>query len=324
MIKRFLLFIFLSVSSLTLFSTPIQAKPSVGIHILETREIDDIDKVFSQEKEIFITIPIRTDQLDHKQWQEFFTKADEKNLIPLIRLATVYNPESDAWQIPTRSEIVKFAHFFSAMPWQGPRYIIFFNEPNHAKEWGGMIDPADYADVLSFATQWFETEPFDYVLLPAGLDAAAPNGASTMDSFDFIDAMVEAEPMILDQIDVWNSHAYPNPGFSSSAYRSAKNAIDGWEYELAYLKNNYNKEFQVIITETGWDQRNFSQWQLTQYYEHALTSVWNDNRIRGITPFILQGNNGVFNHFSFLLPDGSPSPQMKALLAAKQAVADKF
>jgi len=324
---RHICFLLLCLFIVAVYWSPVQvsAAPLVGIHILEPSELDNADQALKDLDSKYVTIPIRTDDLDHKKWRQFFETAEQKNIIPIVRLATEYDTESDAWKIPTRQDIVRFAHFFSAMPWNGDkRYVIIFNEPNHSNEWGGTINAAGYADVLSFSSSWLKTEPFDYVVLPAGLDAAAPSGAKTMESFEYIDEMVEAEPDILSKIDMWNSHAYPNPGFSSSAYKSAKNAIDGWEYELNYLSSKHETDLDVMITETGWDQRNFSQYQLTQYYEHALETVWNDSRIKGITPFILNGNNGIFNHFSFLLPDGSPSPQMKALIAAKGRISDKL
>lgn len=298
----------------------IEAHPNVGIHILDPSEIDEAAEHFvpSPQKQVFVTVPIRVDQLNHQQWQTFFRKVEEYQLIPIIRLATEYDQELEAWRRPTRADIVRFAQFFAAMPWYGDRYIVIFNEPNHAKEWGGQIDVESYNEILAFAADWFHTDHFSYKVLPGGLDAAAPNGAETMDSFDFIDKMVIDDPDILTKIDVWNSHAYPNPAFSSSAYRSAKNAIDGWKYEVAYLRENYQIDLDVFITETGWDQRQFSQWQLTDYYEHALTNVWNDSKVKAVTPFILKGNNGIFDHFSFLMPDGQPSRQMKALLAAKE------
>lgn len=304
----------------------VSAQPIVGMHILDPMEISKVSDSLSQgdDQWTYVTIPITTNDLDHKKWRTFFETAHQQKIKPIIRLATTYDPVTDAWHVPEKLDIVRFGQFFSAMPWSGERYIIMFNEPNHAKEWGGEVNPESYAEILRFAADWFNTEPFEYVVLPAGLDAAAPNGSETMDSFTFIDAMMTAEPDLLSKIDVWNSHAYPNPAFSSSAYRSAKNAIDGWEYELEYLSDNYGADLRVIITETGWDQRNISQWQLTQYYQYALEYVWNDSRVKGITPFILNGNNGVFNHFSFLLPDGSPSPQMKALIAAKQNISDKL
>lgn len=301
--------------------------PVVGMHILETEEIGLATKHFKRPDNhwSYITIPIRKDQMDQSKWQAFFDECQRLQLIPLVRLVTEFDPNKGAWEKPSRHDVVEFAEFFSDLNWPTTkRHIIIFNEPNHDGEWGGEISPEEYADILQFSLDWFETESYPYEVIPAGLDAAAPNGPKTMDSFRFIDKMFAARPQLVEKLTVWNSHAYPNPAFSASAYRSAKNGIDGWKYELNYLNDNYQIDLNVYITETGWDQRGMSQRLLTNYYKHALNTAWNDERILAVTPFILKGQNGIFDHFSFLNSDGSPTPQMKALIAAKEEIRNQL
>ena len=100
---------------------------------------------------------------------------------PIVRLVTRF--EHDAWIVPTRKDIVDMVAVLSKLdlPQPSERIVIIFNEPNHTKEWGGHIDPVEYAQVLQFAADWMHTEMLGYVVLPAGLDLDAPNGKTTME-----------------------------------------------------------------------------------------------------------------------------------------------
>src|SRR5690606_27427993 len=82
------------------------ASPKVGMHILDTTEIDSVSQVITGTDPVFVTIPIRLDQLNHSKWREFFTQAKKKNIVPIVRLATTYNSELEAWEIPSRADIV--------------------------------------------------------------------------------------------------------------------------------------------------------------------------------------------------------------------------
>lgn len=53
---------------------------------------------------------------------------------------------------------------------------------------------------LAFAADWFHTETKRYIVLPAGLDAAAPNGKTTMDNLAFIKQMLAEKPTLINQI----------------------------------------------------------------------------------------------------------------------------
>lgn len=291
----------------------------LGIHILEPEEVEKASEFIQAPDEhwSFVTVPIRLDQMDKNRWQRFFDKCEELHIIPLIRLATVFDKEG-VWRAPTEADVIKTAQFLTQLNWPTHQlHVILYNEPNHAKEWGGKISPEEYSEIAAFAADWFATESKEYIVLPAGLDAEAPNGPATMESSLFIRRMVNANPDILDKFDAWNSHSYPNPAFSASAYSSGKNRLDGWRYELNFLQSNYGKEFDVYITETGWDQSNLTEKRLSDYYYYALTEIWNDHRVKAVTPFILQGNNGVFDDFSFINLNGSPTKQMEALETAR-------
>ena len=142
----------------------------LGVHILETEELSEVAKLLPDGG--FVTVPVRLDQLGEIKWQKFFDEADKFRFIPIIRLATSHNGKY--WERPTKYDIVKFAGFFSKLDWhRGELIVIAFNEPNHAPEWGGKVDPANYGASLTFLVDWFATEPKQYLVLPAALDAAA-------------------------------------------------------------------------------------------------------------------------------------------------------
>ena len=69
---------------------------------------------------------------------------------------------------------------------------------------------------------------------------------------------------------------------------------------------------RTFITETGWvDTRANHRW-LTNYYLYATQNIWNDDRILGVTPFVLQGAPGPFEEFTFLDALGKPTQQYRA------------
>jgi len=218
------------------------------------------------------------------------------------------------WQKPTREEVVQLLDFVNTLDWPtDDRYLIIFNEVNHAKEWGGTINPEEYAEVLRFASIWAEAQHNNFILLPAAMDLAAPNGRDTMEAFTYLNRMYAHDPDIFALIDFWNSHSYPNPGFSASPYRKGQNSLRGFEYELSYLKQKTKLEYQVFITETGWAETPNTARLLEAYYVYALENIWSDPRIVAVTPFLLRGDPGPFKVFTFLDADNQPTLQYQAL-----------
>lgn len=289
----------------------------LGIHILQTEEITDAVKLLKPEDQQrdewhYVTIPLTLNDLDKKdQWQAFFTEAEKNKIIPIVRLTTKF--ENGAWQVPSKRDIYDLTRFMNQLPWPTQdRYVIVFNEPNHAPEWGGQTNPAEYAQVLSFTADWLHTEQKNYKVLPAGLDLAAPNGPRTMEAFTYLDQMVAAEPDVLSKIDIWNSHSYPNPGFVSSPQRTGQNSLRGFQYELSYLKEKTGRDYDVFITETGWRAEGSTNRWLGSYYQYAQQHIWSDPRVKVVTPFILRGSPGPFAQFSFLDEAGRPTLQYNA------------
>jgi hypothetical protein len=293
-----------------------------GVHILHPHEITLAKSFLTDESNQtdwhYITVPLTLADLEEpKIWQEFFQTARHQRLIPIIRLATRFDTATGAWQIPTHRDIVDLFDFLNQFEWPtDERYVIVFNEVNHAAEWGGRLDPEGYARLLAFAASWAHTEGRNYVILPAAMDLAAPNGELTREAFAYLTQMQAADPEIFDQVDVWNSHSYPNPGFSSSPTRSAQNSVRGFIHELTWLKDRTGRDFDTFITETGWINTPQTSHWLTDYYLYSLQHVWSHPQVKGVTPFLLKGDPGPFSQFGFLDSSDQPTAQYNAVQRA--------
>jgi hypothetical protein len=300
-IQKILLALFFLISSVHPALAQIDQKR--GIHILHPEEITKAHQLLNISPtghKSYVTIPFTLEDLQKEaQWKEFFAQAKEYNIVPLVRLVSEF--DGTYWTIPTRKNIVDQINFLSKFEWPtDEKHIIIFNEPNHKSEFGGVIDPAHYAEILSFAADWAHTQNKNFKVLPAALDQAAPNGFTTMEGFRYLGLMLEAEPTIIDKIDYWNSHSYPNPGFIASPYGTAKNTLRGFEHELNYIKQKTGKDLKVFITETGWLNNYLTTHLLDFYYKYAATYIWSDERVIAITPFLLQGDPGPFAEFGFI------------------------
>jgi hypothetical protein len=279
------------------------AGPALGIHLLDPRELPAALELVRHGA---VTVVLRSDDRDQRAWQQFLDQAAQAQIMPIIRLAT--NWQGDSWRRPTRRDIVEHARFLSSLNWHTDQLrVVMFNEPNHAAEWGGKVDPEDYGRVLSFAAAWFHTEAKKYVVLPAGLDAAAPN-----DNLEFIRRMLANNPALINQIDGWTAHAYANPGFAGSPNDKGKMGIRGFEYELNLLKRYANRDWPVYITEAGWKRTAKNSRLVADYYTQALKQAWSDANIQAVTPFVFAAGEGPFQAFAFVNPDGSPTPQYAA------------
>jgi len=322
-LQLLLIFIALAVAG-ALFPRPIYAAEVLGVHILNPGELSDAASLLksadTRDNWDYVTIPISLNELSKKdEWVRFFLEAKDKKFQPIIRLAT--RVENSTWITPTRKDIIDLTRFLSALPWPNPdeRIIVVFNEPNHAAEWGNTLDPEGYGNILQFTADWLHSENAGYVVLPAGLDLAAPNANhTTMEAFAFLRTMLAANPGVLDVLDGWTSHSYPNPAFSASPLAKGKTSLRGYEYELEFLRGYTNRQFPVYITETGWvDTPATGRW-LSQYYKYAVTYIWSDPRIRAVTPFVLRGAPGAFTLFSFLDAQGKPTRQFDAFQKAME------
>lgn len=322
--RKLLLPLLLMLAGLLLAVQPASAAGQVlGIHLLHPDEIKQFRQVFPDDQWRYVTIPLTLNDLQrHKQWQEFFDLAYSQKVTPIVRLATRFDSELNAWQIPSKKDIIDLVTFLSSLDWhQAQRHVIVFNEVNHANEWGGQLDPAAYARTLRFTSNWLKTESKNYLVLPAALDLATSSDSDSLEAFAYLNRLYQSDPEVFSYIDFWNSHSYPNPGFESPPQRNAKNSLRGFTFELNFLKQKTGRDFQVFITETGWMATPSTGRYLSSYYLYALQHIWNDPRVVAVTPFVMRGSPGPFAEFSFFDANNLPTIQLFALQhALKQLV----
>ncbi|MBI5356193.1 hypothetical protein HZB78_01105 [Candidatus Collierbacteria bacterium] len=282
------------------------AENKLGIHILETEELGEVSKLFPDGG--YITVPVRLDQLEASKWQKFFDESDKFRFIPIIRFATSHNGKY--WERPTKRDIVNFADFFSKLDWHRQELIVIaFNEPNHAPEWGGKVDPDNYGQSLTFLVNWFATEPKKYLVLPAALDAAASNTDTTMSSNLFLDKLLSKFPATINSLSGWNSHAYPNPGFTGRPVDYHKMSVRSYQFELETIKKRIGKDLSVYITETGWDNTKKNDSLIAGYFKFAYENIWYpDRKVAAVTPFLFNAQTMPFSAFSLL--DDNEKPTM--------------
>jgi len=257
----------------------------------------------------YVTLVIQENDRDVGKWQEIFEQLREKHLIPIIRLAT--SPQGEAWRVPEEKDTQEWVDFLNKLNWVvKKKYIILFNEPNHASEWGGEVDPEGYGRVaLAFAKKINDVDE-DYIIMLAGLDGAAPQYPNQFwDSGEFIKEICKDRQFCTDlfnHIDAWASHSYPNPGFSGSVWDTGKKSIRGYEYELSLLKElGVEKDLPVYITETGWKEGVLSEEAIAENFSIALSQIWGpDGRVQAITPFVFKYLSQPFLGFSWVNDDG--------------------
>lgn len=292
---------------------------ALGIHVLHPSEIADslplLQPMPTPSTWTYVTLPLSLADLDKKdQWQAAFSLAKKQQIIPLVRLTTRFDSQNNAWQIPTRFDIIQLFTFLNQLDWpQEKRHVIIFNEPNHRSEWGGQIDPQAYGEILRFSVNWAHTEKdANYLVLPAAMDLAAPNGKTTMEAFTFLNQMLAADKEVFSQLDYWNSHSYPNPNFSAPANKQGQNSLRGFIHELDWLEKKAQLQLKVFISETGWEENAATRRHLHNYYHYANEHIWSDERVIAVTPFVLKGDPGPFAKFSFLNKDNQITRQFSA------------
>jgi len=284
-----------------------------GIHILDENDLENAANLVNSTGGDwgYVTLVIRKDERDTSRWQNVFDKMRRLHLIPIIRVAT--RQANDGWEKPNFDEIDGWVSFFNSLNWViKNRYIVVGNEPNHALEWGGEINPKEYANYLYTFSQKLKYSNEDYFVLPSGFDASAPNGSATLSEVEYLKRMLEAKPSLFDNIDGWVSHSYPNPGFSGSQDDKGRGTVATFEWELKLLKSlGVTKDLPIFITETGWAHdmnginSDYAQVDsITSKFKAAYQTAWNNEKVVAVTPFILNYQEEPFNIFSWKGSDG--------------------
>lgn len=273
-----------------------------GIHVADPNDIPKVkDLVNSTNGDWgYVTIVIAENERRIDVWQPVFGQMKRDHLIPIVRLAT--RVEAGTWVKPSITDTNTWTTFLDQLPWPTRnRYVILFNEPNHAKEWGGQINPNEYADVIMALATALKERSNDFFILPAGLDASAPNGKETMDEELFLRWMIARQPDLFDHVDGWTSHSYPNPGFSGSPAAAGRGSVRTFEWELGLLSDvGVTKKLPIFITETGWSHARLSPEEVSQNLTIASETAWTNPQVAAVTPFLFNYQDGLFAMFSWL------------------------
>lgn len=296
-----------------------------GIHIINESDIEiAADLVNSNGGEWgYVTLVIREDDRDLRKWQAVFDHLRRLKLIPLVRLATTI--ENGGWAKPRQEDIEPWRDFLSSLNWVVKnRYVILFNEPNHANEWGGEVKPDEYAKLTHLFAEKLKQSSQDFFILSAGFDASAANTTTSMSSALFFSKMYEEDPDIFSLFDGWTSHSYPNPDFSGLPLDSGKTSIQGYKWEVAFLTSfGLKQDIPVFITETGWKHQQgkkthpsyYAAEEVADFFREAFETIWTDPQVVAVTPFVLKYPEEPFAHFSWLRNDKDVYPQYEMVKA---------
>ena len=311
MIRLFLIVLSLfviSASSVHAFYDPMSRKNNkYGIHIIDENDLTSASALVNSTGGDwgYVTLVIPENERKWEKWQSAFSEMRRLHLIPIIRLAT--RLEGDTWAMPEENQARIWADFLDSLDWPiKNRYIIIFNEPNHRKEWGGELDPAAYADILDSFNTALKEKSEDFFILPAGLDASAANTSDTMDEAAYLKTMIGYKKHVFEAIDGWTSHSYPNPHFSGLASDRGRETISNFIWELNLLKSwGIDRNLPVFITETGWPHNAaganylYSPEAISDFINETAGTIWTDERIVAITPFVLNYQSYPFADFSW-------------------------
>ncbi|MEK7622937.1 MAG: hypothetical protein AAB430_03605 [Patescibacteria group bacterium] len=306
---RFIRTIFCLMIFFWLFSRPVQAivnplavpNNRFGISLLELNDLPAAAALVNSQGGDwgYVTLVIPDTDRNVAKWQAVFNQLRRLHLIPLVRLVTHF--DNGSWAKPAEADIGPWTEFLNSLNWVAiNRYVILFNEPNHALEWGNDINPKEYVNIATKFTQSLKQASPDFFILPAGFDTAAPYSANTIPASEYWRQMYLADKHIFTLFDGWNSHSYPNPNFSGPVIASGFGTIASYKTELKWLaRYQLPQNTPVFITETGWLN---SLGDLSKRYSQAFTQVWVDPNLVAITPFVLNYLEPPFAAFSWKIP----------------------
>lgn len=279
-----------------------------GIHIVDENDLSDAARLVNSAGGDwgYVKLVIREDDRSTEKWQAVFDRMRRQHVIPLVRLAT--KVEYGTWIKPRVEDIGSWVDFLYSLNWViKNRYVIIFNEPNHANEWGGQVNPEEYGWYLKEFSRRLKEKSPDFFVLPAGLDASASTNPEALDELAFIKRMHAKEPDVFDTIDGWTSHSYPNPDFSGNPNGSGRGTIRTFTWELEQLHLLGVKSLPVFITETGWrhsggqpnDPTSLATEKVADNFRVAFQSAWSGPTVVAVTPFLLNYQDGLFGQFSW-------------------------
>ena len=295
-----------------------------GIHVIDENDLNRAaDLVNSSGGDWgYVTLVIREDDRDPVKWQRLFDRLRQLHLIPLLRLAT--QGQGSSWRAPQAEDAMSWAQFLNNLNWVVKnRYVILFNEPNHAKEWGGAVKPEEFVTVIKSFSDALKSQSSDFFILPGAVDSASTDSRETMSARQFYKWMHAAEPNIFSYYDALVSHSYPHPDFVGKVTGRGPGTITAYRWEQEYLKSlGLPSNLPIFITETGWSHNGglkpvrpaLSPDRISQNYLTAFNQIWTDPQITAVTPFILNYQDSPFEQFSWVKPGGTETyPHFEAV-----------
>jgi len=135
----------------------------IGIH-LATPAYEDLEDWG------YVTLVMQEDDLNKEKWQGVFDQARKLHLIPIVRLATSF--ENSYWRAPKADEAQKWADFLDSLNWVVQnRFVVLFNEANRSDEWGGKVNPQEFAEVVFSFSKTLKSVNPDFFVMMAGFDS---------------------------------------------------------------------------------------------------------------------------------------------------------
>jgi hypothetical protein len=289
----------------------------IGIH-LATPAYEDLEKAAKLINTNggdwgYVTLVMQEDDLNKEKWQGVFDQARKLHLIPIVRLATSF--ENSYWRAPKADEAQKWADFLDSLNWVVQnRFVVLFNEANRSDEWGGKVNPQEFAEVVFSFSKTLKSVNPDFFVMMAGFDSAAPSSPPQYeDEVIFLRKALSSQKNLFDYLDGWASHSYPN-----SFLPYGRNSIFNYQWELSLLKSlGINKNLPVFVTEAGWCHQegkitNFSflpAEEVAQLTNNYLIELLKDPQVIAVTPFILNYQEEPFDHFSWQKNNNEFYPQ---------------
>lgn len=298
-ISLLIFFVIFTTNALAIYDPLSVPNNRIGVHILETAEVEKAASLVNHSGDWgYVTIPIRANDRDLVRWTKFMGDSTKFHIIPILRIASF--PVEDHWMAPNEYDLIDFANFLDNLPWPTKNhYVVIYNEPNHKNEWGGFVYPEEYAHVLDRAIDIFHKTNQDFFVISAGFDSSAPNSKDSLNEYVYLQIMNETVPGIFSKIDGFSSHSYGNPGFSSPPNIYSPVSVANYRFEEGVLTSLGAPKPKIFITEAGW----INAAQI--YYRQAFETVWTDDNIVAITPFVLSAQAGPFKDFSLLDTPGA-------------------
>lgn len=290
------------------------ANNKIGIHILDAGEVSDAARLVNNEGKAswgYVTVPIQATDRNRIKWQAFMRRARELKVIPIVRVATV--PLGGHWEVPNNFDLIDFANFLNDLDWPVKnRYVVIFNEVNHGLEYGGLISPEHYAQVLVNSVNVFKDRNEDFFVMGAAMDNGTMSNGRSMHWRQYLARMWRSQPEVFSRVDGWNSHAYPNPAFAGRVTDRHDHSVRSYLWDLNFLAAIGAAPKYIFITETGWDVTKMGEEKAAELMRRAYEEAWNDPRIVTVTPFLLMAGEGPFVPFSLKAPGGETKATYKA------------